>query len=156
MSPKSDDPYDIKVTQDPDDPTFFHFSMKLPAGMVARCEPGLIDLPENPTIQSTEEARKYLSDAIADWMTRGNMRHEDKSDPRVWSLKMIEAAQSQVLAEEVDREQAELMRPIFEKYEQVEAAKRAAQEDTEPRPKGCQCQWEAGDSPCPVHGEESE
>lgn len=26
--------------------------------------------------------------------------------------------------------------------------------DTEPRLPGCQCQWEAGDSPCPVHGEE--
>lgn len=24
------------------------------------------------------------------------------------------------------------------------------------REPGCQCQWEVGDSPCPVHGEESE
>lgn len=24
--------------------------------------------------------------------------------------------------------------------------------DTEPRPCGCKCHWEAGDSPCPVHG----
>jgi hypothetical protein len=24
--------------------------------------------------------------------------------------------------------------------------------DHEPRPPGCQCTWEAGDSPCPVHG----
>lgn len=23
--------------------------------------------------------------------------------------------------------------------------------DTVPREPGCQCQWEAGDSPCPVH-----
>jgi hypothetical protein len=28
--------------------------------------------------------------------------------------------------------------------------------DTEPRPPGCQCQWEAGDSLCPVHGEDEE
>ena len=83
MSMKSDDPYDIMVTQDPADPTLIHVSMKLPASMVARCEPGLIDLPENPTIQFTEEARKRLSDALADWMTRGNMRHEGKSDPRL-------------------------------------------------------------------------
>lgn len=27
-------------------------------------------------------------------------------------------------------------------------------EDTERRPAGCACQWEAGDSPCPVHGED--
>jgi hypothetical protein len=26
--------------------------------------------------------------------------------------------------------------------------------DTEPRKPGCKCQWEAGDSPCPVHAEE--
>jgi hypothetical protein len=26
--------------------------------------------------------------------------------------------------------------------------------DTEKRVPGCLCQWEAGDSPCPVHGEE--
>lgn len=26
--------------------------------------------------------------------------------------------------------------------------------DTVPRPDGCQCQWEAGDSPCRVHGED--
>jgi hypothetical protein len=27
----------------------------------------------------------------------------------------------------------------------------------EPKPKsGCQCQWEAGDSPCRVHGENEE
>lgn len=32
----------------------------------------------------------------------------------------------------------------------------ASQEDTEPRPEGCECQWEAGDSPCPVHGEADE
>ena len=25
---------------------------------------------------------------------------------------------------------------------------------TEPREIGCECQWEAGDSPCPLHGEE--
>lgn len=25
--------------------------------------------------------------------------------------------------------------------------------DTVPREPGCQCQWEAGDSPCPVHGD---
>lgn len=24
--------------------------------------------------------------------------------------------------------------------------------DHEPRQPGCQCQWEVGDSPCPVHG----
>lgn len=28
-----------------------------------------------------------------------------------------------------------------------------ADEDTKPREPGCQCQWEEGDSPCPVHGE---
>lgn len=28
--------------------------------------------------------------------------------------------------------------------------------DTVPRPAGCQCQWEAGDSPCRVHGEDEE
>lgn len=27
-------------------------------------------------------------------------------------------------------------------------------EDVVPRPPGCQCQWEAGDSPCRVHGED--
>lgn len=26
--------------------------------------------------------------------------------------------------------------------------------DTVPREPGCQCQWEAGDSPCPVHGDD--
>ena len=26
-----------------------------------------------------------------------------------------------------------------------------AGDDTEPRPLGCLCQWEQGDSPCPVH-----
>lgn len=25
--------------------------------------------------------------------------------------------------------------------------------DCEPRPPGCRCQWEAGDSSCPVHGD---
>lgn len=29
-------------------------------------------------------------------------------------------------------------------------------DETEPRPAGCQCQWEAGDSPCRVHGENEE
>jgi len=77
------DPYDIKVTQDLVDPTLVHVSMKLPISMVVRSERGLIDLPENPTIQSTEEARKLLAESLADWMTRGNMRHEDKPDPRV-------------------------------------------------------------------------
>ena len=33
---------------------------------------------------------------------------------------------------------------------------KAAQEDAEPRPKGCMCHLEAGDSPCPVHGEGDE
>ncbi len=28
--------------------------------------------------------------------------------------------------------------------------------DTEPREPGCKCHWEAGDSPCPVHGEDEE
>lgn len=28
--------------------------------------------------------------------------------------------------------------------------------ETERRPTGCQCQWEAGDSPCRVHGESEE
>lgn len=27
--------------------------------------------------------------------------------------------------------------------------------NTEPRKNGCECQWEEGDSPCRVHGEES-
>lgn len=28
--------------------------------------------------------------------------------------------------------------------------------DTEPREQGCECHWEAGDSPCPVHGYDCE
>ncbi len=28
--------------------------------------------------------------------------------------------------------------------------------DTQRREPGCQCQWEVGDSPCRVHGEEEE
>lgn len=28
--------------------------------------------------------------------------------------------------------------------------------ETEPRPRGCRCFWEAGDSPCPVHDAEAE
>lgn len=31
----------------------------------------------------------------------------------------------------------------------------APEPDTEPRPPGCACHLDAGDSPCPVHGEES-
>lgn len=35
-------------------------------------------------------------------------------------------------------------------WEPVEAK---AEPDTKPREPGCKCQWEEGDSPCPVHGE---
>lgn len=27
-------------------------------------------------------------------------------------------------------------------------------DDTKPREPGCECHWEEGDSPCPVHGDE--
>lgn len=121
MNTKSEDPYDIKVTQDPADPTLVHVTMKLPAGMVARCEPGLIDLPENPSIQSSEESRKRLSDALADWMTRGNMRHEGKSDPR---LQEIEEERSKSMAEAKERA-AKLDRATVE--EQVEFVKKAVE-----------------------------
>lgn len=30
----------------------------------------------------------------------------------------------------------------------------APEHDTEPRAPGCLCDWEIGDSPCPVHGED--
>lgn len=113
MSTKSDDPYDIKVTQDSDDPTLVHVSMKLPASVVARCEPGLIDLPENPTIQFTEEARKRLSDALADWMTRGNVRHG-----------AIEEERAKVMAEAKERA-AKLAQATIE--EQVEFVKKAVE-----------------------------
>lgn len=124
MSTKSDDPYDIKVTQDPTDPTLVHFSMKLPAGMVARCEPGLIDLPENPTIQSTEEARKRLSDALADWMTRGNMRHENTPDPLLPTPEEIEEERAKLMAEEKERA-AKLARDTVK--EQLEFVKKAVE-----------------------------
>lgn len=48
-----------------------------------RLEVGLMELPENPTIQFTDESRKSLQGALMGWMTRGNMRHESKPDPRV-------------------------------------------------------------------------
>lgn len=31
-----------------------------------------------------------------------------------------------------------------------------AERDTVPREPGCQCQWEVGDSPCQVHGEDEQ
>lgn len=124
MSMKSDDPYDIMVTQDPADPTLIHVSMKLPASMVARCEPGLIDLPENPTIQFTEEARKRLSDALANWITRGNMRHENTPDPRLPTPEEIEEERAKLMAEEKERA-AKLARATIE--EQVEFIKKAVE-----------------------------
>ena len=33
---------------------------------------------------------------------------------------------------------------------------KAMLEDAEPRPKGCECHLEAGDSPCPIHGDADE
>ena len=32
----------------------------------------------------------------------------------------------------------------------------AVEPDTEPRAPGCACLWEAGDSPCPVHGDDDQ
>ena len=139
MNTQSEDPYDVKVTQDPDDPTLVHFSMKLPASTVARCGPGLIDLPENPTIQFTEEARKRLSDALADWMTRGNIRHEGKSDPRLPTPEEIEEERIKVLGrtpEEIEEERAKVMAEAKERAaklaratveEQLEFVKKAVE-----------------------------
>ena len=36
----------------------------------------------------------------------------------------------------------------------VQGATFCVSEELTPRPPGCQCQWEAGDSPCRVHGED--
>ena len=42
-------------------------------------------------------------------------------------------------------------KPLPTAYRLLCAAK--LEPDSVPREPGCQCQWEAGDSPCPVHGE---
>lgn len=56
----------------------------------------------------------------------------------------IEAARKSILEDEDEYVLAE-MRRIAEGCD-----------DAEPRPKGCECHLEAGDSPCPVHGDTDE
>ena len=106
--------------------------MKLPAGMVARCDPDLLDLPENPTIQSTEETRKRLSDALADWMTRGNMRHEDKPDPRLPTPEQIEAARKSILEAEDERILAEMRQANVPEWDESVDPKKLAYPDGTP------------------------
>lgn len=47
----------------------------------------------------------------------------------------------------------ELARDMAQANACLELAARTLEPDVEPRPTGCRCQWEAGDSPCPVHGD---
>lgn len=54
----------------------------------------------------------------------------------------IEAARKSILEAEDERILAEM--------------RRANVKDAEPRPKGCECHLEAGDSPCPIHGDADE
>lgn len=106
MSVSDKDPYDIKVTQDLVDPTLVCVFMKLPVSMITRCEPGLINLPENQNAQTNEGYRKLLSDALADWMTRGNMRHESKPDPQILTPMPAPSPLLYITHEEIEEERA--------------------------------------------------
>jgi len=106
--------YDVKVQADPSDPTKVTVTCQVPARW---CERGLIDLPENPTVQQDPEARERLRKSLADWMTRGNMQHKDKAEK--WPTPMPDGAPLIYFThEEIEEERAKL---------RAEAEKRAAE-----------------------------
>ena len=62
-----------------------------PLGLVQPLKRGLIPLPENPTVELPKGDE--LKKALAEWSVRGNMKHEDKPDPRVPAL-VVEGTQA--------------------------------------------------------------
>lgn len=118
--------YDVKVQADPADPTKVNVTCQVPASW---CERGLIDLPENPTIQQNPESHERLRKALVDWTTRGNMRHENKAEK--WPTPMPDgAALIYFTHEEVEEERAEAEKRTAEMTpatveEQVEFVKKA-------------------------------
>ncbi len=58
VSTKSDDPYEIKAIQDPDDPTLVHVTMKLPAGKAV--ELGCLKYIGDPTYVGTFPERQDI------------------------------------------------------------------------------------------------
>lgn len=61
--------------------TEFHAPDWCPLGLVQPIKRGLIDLPENPSVELP--VVDTLGKALAEWSVRGNLVHEDKPDPRV-------------------------------------------------------------------------
>lgn len=51
------------------------------------------------------------------------------------------------------KDRAGILADFFDQRPGLPKVAEAMLDDTEPRPKGCMCHLEAGDSPCPVHGE---
>lgn len=119
-------PIRVVVRRDGAEFTRAAFETSLPPDWAVPCEPTLIDLPANPTVQSTEESHKRLSDALADWMTRGNMRHENTPDPR------LPTSEELLTAEEIEEERIKVLGLTPEEIEEerarvmAEAKERAA------------------------------
>jgi len=112
--------YDVKVQADPADPTKVNVTCQVPASW---CERGLIDLPDNPTIQMETEVHEKLRKSLVDWTTRGNMRHEDKAEK--WpTTEEIEEERAKLRAE-AEKRTAEMTPATVE--EQVEFVKKAVE-----------------------------
>lgn len=79
-----------------------------------KCDQDYLDIPKQPTIQQDLAANGKLKDALVDWMTRGNMEHTNTPSSRVPSIKEINLAQSQALADYVDAENTDILENIKE------------------------------------------
>jgi hypothetical protein len=75
--------------------TEFHAPDWCPLGLVQPIKRGLIDLPENPSVELP--VVDTLGKALAEWAVRGNLVHEDKPDPRVPVL-VVEGTQVAALS----------------------------------------------------------